>query len=276
VFDAPDWLTSLQAQYRMRRLEHDFVSAASASVRRFAREAPSDPERFCTWFSRLDQLRSNTTDQLFARLANDASEGQLRWYLQQHVVAEAGFSELSALAQQKLAQSGSGLSNTLFNTVAGDPLACLGQTLADAQAREDSVWEALALSNLVVAFAANRRYVYHAAGALAVVELTAPQQREALEQGLARLGLSTDLLPFDFGLPQSWSWCNDVLPALVAQDPTAASQIAEGALSRLAASARYCERCQRELDEMRESVDRLCPPLSIQGGGPEAELSYAN
>jgi hypothetical protein len=276
VFDAPDWLTSLQAQYRMRRLENDFVGAASASVRRFAREAPSDPERFCAWFSRLDQLRSNTTDRLFERLASDASQSQLRWYLEQHAVAEAGFSELSALTQQKLTPSDSTASHAPFDAVSGDPLACLGQTLGDAQAREDTVWEALAVSNLMVALAANRRYAYHAAGALAVVELMAPKQRAAIEQGLARFGLSSDLLPFDFGTPQNWSWCTDVLPALVAQDPSAASQIAEGALSRLAASARYCERCHGELDQIRESVEPLRSPMLIQGGAPEPDVWYAN
>lgn len=274
VFDAPDWLTSLQAQYRMRRLEQDFVGAASASVRRFAREAPSDPERFSVWFARLDQLRSSTTDALFTRLANDASPEQLRWYLEQHAVAETGFSELSALVQQKLTPQ-----QAESSCHGGDPLACLGQMLSDAEGREDTVWEALAVSNLMVALTANRRYAYHAAGALAAVELTAPTQREALEQGLTRLGLHGDVsaLPSDFGTPRSWTWCNDVLPALVAQDPSAASQIAEGALCRLAASARYSERCNRELDQLREALESRCPPLLIQANVNEAgEAWYAN
>jgi Iron-containing redox enzyme len=284
VFDAPDWLTSLQAQYRMRRLEHDFASAASASVRAFAREAPSDPERFSTWFAHLDQLSSSTTDRLFARLANEASPEQLRWYLEQHAVAEAGFSELSVLAQHKLAprdRPGNGATTHALDafgaTTHGDPLACLGQALTFVEVRESTVWEALAVSNLLVALAANRRYAYHAAGALAAIELTAPIQRAAIERGLCRVGLPSSLLPVELGANHSWSWCNDVLPALVAQDPSAASQIAEGALSRLAAAARCFERCHRELDQLQESLETLRPPRLVPVGPvSEGEASYAN
>jgi hypothetical protein len=272
VFDAPDWLTSLQAQYRMRRLEHDFVGAASASVRRFAREAPSDPERFSAWFARLEQLSPSTTTALFSRLANDASPSQLRWYLDQHAVAESAFAELSALTQHKLAPRAADGTTAHYASGGGDPLACLGQALAFVQPREDTVWEALAVSNLMVALAANRRYAYHSAGALAATELAAPNQRASIEYGLGRTGLASDLLQLDFG-NQGWTWCNDV----VAQDPSAASQIAEGALSRLSAAARYFERCRRELDQIQEPMESLCPPLMLPvGNSPEAEASYAN
>lgn len=274
VFDAPDWLTSLQAQYRMQRLEHDFVGAATASVRRFAREAPSDPERFSSWFSRLDQLRSGKTDALFARLADAASQAQLRWYLEQHAVAEAGFAELSALAQEKLTRDDGNASTVPLATLTkGDALACLGHALAFVHAREGVVWEALAVSNLMVAFAANRRFSYHAAGALAVAELAGGPQRGAIERGLRRLGLPAELAPAAHE-HLAWSWCNDALPALVAADPAAASQIAEGALSRLAASARYHERCQRDLDGIPESLETLCPPEMLIP--PSAEIAYAS
>jgi hypothetical protein len=287
VFDAPDWLTSLQAQYRMRRLEHDFASAASASVRTFAREAPSDPERFSTWFAQLDQLSSSTTDRLFMRLANEASPEQLRWYLEQHAVAEAGFSELSVLTQQKLAPrdrhadgAATRISDAFGATMNGDPLACLGQALTFVQIRESTVWEAVAVSNLMVALAANRRYAYHAAGALAAIDLTSPTQRASIERGLARVGLPSDLLPFELGADRAnrnWSWCNDVLPALVTQDPSAASQIAEGALSRLAAAARCFERCHRELDQLQDSLETLhSPRLLPVSPVSETEASYAN
>jgi hypothetical protein len=281
VFDAPDWLTSLQAQYRMRRLEHDFVGAASASVRGFAREAPSHPERFSAWFARLDQLSSSTTDALFARLANDASAEQLSFFLEQFAVTDACFAELSALTQHRLApreHSGPAVTHHFgsFTAAAGsDPLACLGQALALAQASEQAVWEALAVSNLMVAFAANRRFTYHSAGALAVIELTAPQQRAALERGLVRLGMPDALLPAAPVAGHDWRWCEDVLPALIAQDPSAASLIAEGALSRLAAGARCFERCLRELDRIQESVGAMCQPMLLPVV-PEADAAYAN
>jgi hypothetical protein len=281
VFDAPDWLTSLQAQYRMRRLESDFVGAASASVRRFAREAPSHPERFSVWFSRLDQLRSSTTDALFARLAGDASAEQLRFFLEQSAVADACFAELSALTLQRLAPceqpdvSDAHRAGPLAAAIGSDPLARLGSALTFAAVGEDTVWEALAVSNLMVAFAANRRFAYHAAGALAVVELTAPKQRDAIERGFERLGLPNDRLPADPSALHAWRWCEDVLPALVAQDPSAASSIAEGALSRLAAAARCFERCQRELDRIAAAATEACPPIMLPVV-PETEAVYAN
>jgi hypothetical protein len=279
-FDAPDWLTSLQAQYRMRRLEHDFVGAASASVRGFAREAPSHPERFTAWFAQLDQLRSSTTDALFARLANDASARQLQFYLAQAAIADSCFAELSAVVHHKLtsgahAELAVGQHAGSFAANGSDPLACLGQALSLAQGGDQTVWEAIAVSNLMVAFAANRRFTYHSAGALAVIELTATQQRAALECGLSRLGMPFSLLPAAPAAAHGWRWCEDVLPALVAQDPSAASLIAEGALSRLAAGARCFERCHRELDRIHESLGTICQPMLLPVV-PEADAAYAN
>jgi Iron-containing redox enzyme len=278
MFDAPDWLTSLQAQYRMRRLESDFASAATASVRRFAREAPSQPERFSAWFSRLEHLRSSTTDALFARLADHATAGQLQFFLDQWAVADACFAELSALTQSTLATRGSEDLPERRGMIAAangsDPLALLGSALTSAAGSQDTVWEALAVSNLMVAFAANRRFAYHAAGALAVVELTAAKLRAAIERGLARLALPSDRLPEPPEV-HGWRWCEDVLPALVAQDPSAASSIAEGALSRVAAAARCFERCQRELDRIAAEAPRVCPPIMLPVA-PEADAMYAN
>ena len=39
---------------------------------------------------------------------------------------------------------------------------------------ETTVWEALALGNMMIGLAANRYYAYQAIGALGVIELTAP------------------------------------------------------------------------------------------------------
>jgi hypothetical protein len=275
VFDAPDWLTSLQAQYRMRRLEHDFVGAASASVRAFAREAPSDPERFSAWFARLEQLSSHTTDALFTRLAHEASAAQLRWFVGQYSFAQAGFRELSAVVQRKLTPGARVQADVEAGAFASDPLACLGQTLASASS-EDTVWEALAVSNLMVALAANRRYAYHAAGALAAAELTASRERAPIECGFARLGLY-DLALESPNAGRGWTWLRDGIPALVAQDPGTASQIAEGALSRLAATARCFERCHRELDQICESFGAACPQRMLSGGAsPDVDAAYAN
>src|SRR3954468_23467482 len=56
---------------------------------------------------------------------------------------------------------------------------------------EDTVWESLALSNLMVALAANRRYAYQAVGALGVIEMNAPDRVGRVNEGLKRLGDTT-------------------------------------------------------------------------------------
>jgi hypothetical protein len=92
---------------------------------------------------------------------------------------------------------------------------------------------------------------------------------------LARLGLPNELLPPDPSALHSWCWSEDVVPALVAQDPSVASAIAEGALSRLAAAARCFERCHRELDRIPAAPAEACPPMMLPVG-LEADALYAN
>jgi hypothetical protein len=122
------------------------------------------------------------------------------------------------------------------------------------------VAESLALGNLMVAFAMNRRYAYQSIGALGVIELTAPWRAAHVNRGLKRLGFGGEArryfaLHATLDVKHSAAWNREVLRPLVAETPEAAAAIAEGALLRLMAGADCFERYRLELriDVRRES-----------------------
>src|SRR5262249_19967631 len=106
----------------------------------------------------------------------------------------------------------------------------------------DTVWEALAVSNLLSGLASNRRYTWHAMGALAVAELAARDRAGPVERALRRLGIAsharTDLQP---------ARVSEALVALLEEDPEHAPYLAEGALLRLRAGLRCVRRYRSEL-----------------------------
>ncbi len=116
-------------------------------------------------------------------------------------------------------------------------------------------WESLALANLMAALASDRRWVWHAVGALGVVELTAPGRAALVNDALKRIELDGSARRY-FALhatldkKHSASWNREVIAPLVADDPTGerAQGIAEGALMRLVAGARCFDRYRRELE----------------------------
>jgi hypothetical protein len=117
----------------------------------------------------------------------------------------------------------------------------------------DIVWEALALGNVMIALAMNRRLTYQSIGALGVIELTAPGRAEHVNAGLKRLGVDGAArryyaLHATLDKKHSAAWNAEVLRPLVSSDPDCAHAIAEGALLRLSAGARCFDRYRRELD----------------------------
>lgn len=113
------------------------------------------------------------------------------------------------------------------------------------------VWEALALGNLMMAMAYNRRYAYHSVGALGVIELTSPTRVGYVATGLQRLGVSKQgymyfSLHASVDVRHSRDWNREVLYSLVEEDPEIAVALAEGALMRLNAGARCFARYRRE------------------------------
>jgi hypothetical protein len=117
---------------------------------------------------------------------------------------------------------------------------------------EETVWQALALGNLMLALALDRRYAYHSVGALGVIELTAPGRVAQVDRGLARLGIPEAprryfTLHATLDVKHSAAWNREIVRPLVAAEPRAAQALAEGALMRLRAGARCFERYRAEL-----------------------------
>jgi hypothetical protein len=115
---------------------------------------------------------------------------------------------------------------------------------------ETVIPEALALGNLMVALAHNRRYAFHSIGALGVIEMTAPARAGSVDRALRRLGVPGKqrhyfALHAVLDVKHSETWNREVLRPLVTEDPRRARAIAEGAVLRLWHGAR-CFECYRQ------------------------------
>ena len=246
---------------RLRALEAAFVESERAAVAARAMEAPRTPDAFVRWFEELRETGPGQGDPLFPWLAQTASLAEMKWFLAQEVAGEAGFDDLLALTQVKMpVQAKLELARNYWDEMGrGRPSAMHGPLLSDlARALgvnadpEKTVWESLALANLMVALALDRRYAYHSIGALGAIELTAPGRVAQVDRGLARLGVPKAArryftLHATLDLKHSEAWNREVLRSLVAREPRAAQAIAEGALMRLRAGARCFDRYRREL-----------------------------
>ena len=229
-----DWDEHASLEMRLLRLEGAFVERERALVAERAAEAPEDADGFVAWFEELKQTGPGQGDVLFPWLATEAPLEPFRWFLTQEVAGEAGFDDLVALTQVKMPtraklelarnywdEMGRGREDAMH----GPMLAGLAESLRLRPTDEDTVWEAHALANLLVAFAANRRYAYHAVGALGVVELTAPGRSACVNEGLKRLGFGMPVRRYyavhsTLDVKHSEAWNREVLRPLVAEDPS--------------------------------------------------------
>jgi hypothetical protein len=244
------WREEISAELEPRLLEGDVVETALAEV------AAGDPAAFLRWFEDLRNTGPGQGDRLFPWLAERASLQEMRWFLAQEVAGEAGFDDLVALTQLKLPvrpklelarnywdEMGRGHEHAMH----GPMLGRLAQALDVTAPIESTVWEALALANLLVALAMNRRYAFHSIGALGAIEMTAPGRVGLVDRGLERLGVTKDArvyfaLHATIDLQHSEAWNREVIAPLVEGNPAAARAIAEGALLRLRAGARCFDR----------------------------------
>jgi hypothetical protein len=255
------WREELRDEAMLRELEGDFVESERSAVAERARTAPSDPESFLRWFEDLRETGPGQGDPLFPWLQARASLAEMRWFLEQEVAGEAGFDDLVALVQVKMPvraklelarnywdEMGRGSERAMHGPLLGNLARVLDVDGDPARV----VWEANALANLLVALAANRRYAYHAIGALGAIEMTAPGRVVQVDKGLARLGVAPGArryfsLHAVVDLRHSASWNAEVIEPLVAAEPRAARAIAEGALMRLQAGARCYARYRERL-----------------------------
>ena len=257
---ASSWREDLREEALLRELEGEFVEAERARVAERARAVPCDPDGFVRWFESLRDSGPGQGDALFPWLRARASLAQMRWFLEQEVAGEAGFDDLVALTQVKFpVQPKLELARNYWDEMGRGRERAMHGPLLGVLARELGVdgdagrvvWEANALANLLVALAANRRYAYHAVGALGVIEMTAPTRVAHVDAGLARLGVAPNArryfsLHAVVDLRHSAAWNAEVIRPLVAAEPRAARAIAEGALLRLEAGARCFARYREQ------------------------------
>ena len=252
----PGWREDVAAELELRMLEGDFVEHERTAIAAQAGEAPTDPAAFLAWFEGLRRTGPGQGDPLFPWLASSATLPQMRWFLGQEVAGEAGFDDLVALTQLKLPagpklelarnywdEMGRGHERAMH----GPMLGRVAQALEVEASIDGTVWESLALANLLIALAMNRRYAYHSIGALGAIEMTAPGRVGLVDQGLERLAVAKEArvyfaLHATIDLQHSEAWNREVIAPLVEGEPAVARAIAEGALLRLRAGARCFER----------------------------------
>lgn len=263
--EAAEWERSLRREFDVRRIEHQFVESERAEIASVVANVPRDPKAFVAWFESLELVGPGQHDPLFPWLADSATYEQMCWFLSQEMAGEAGFDDLVALTQVKLParpklemarnywdEMGQGTAGGMHGPMLGRLAGALH--LHD---HGDTVWEALALGNLMVALATERHYAYQSVGALGVIELTAPGRAKLVNAGLKRLGIRGAARQYfalhaTLDIRHSAAWNEEVLAPLVAETPEAAPCIAEGALLRLRAGARCFERYRRELWSVQE------------------------
>jgi hypothetical protein len=255
-----EWSEARREEQSLLLLEAFFIERERRAVADAVRGVPCEAHAFVSWFEELREVGPGQGDPLFPWLATEATYENMRWFLLQEVAGEAGFEDLVALTQIKMPvgpklelarnfwdEMGRGNEDGMH----GPMLGRLAQAMAVTAEPETTVWEALALGNMMVGLAANRYYAYQSIGALGVIELTAPGRAAFVAQGLRRLGLDGKArlyfeLHSTLDVRHSEAWNREVLAPLVAENPEVAVAIAEGALLRLRAGARCFQRYRSE------------------------------
>jgi hypothetical protein len=260
TYDRIQWRDTLAKESERRVLEDEFLETAREEIAERAATAPGDHNAFLSWFLELRAIGPGQHDPLFDWLESQATLAQFRWFLSQEVAGEAGFDDLVALAQLKMPtqcklelarnywdEMGRGMETAMHGPMLGR-LA----SIFELDREGPPVWEALALGNLLAGLAFNRRYAYHALGALGAVELTAPDRSRLVNLGLKRLRVPANdrqyyALHATVDIKHSAAWNAEIIVPLVREDPSCATAIAEGALMRLKAGERCFARYKREL-----------------------------
>lgn len=248
----PDWAEEVQQQAHFALLEGRFLETERRAAASLCAGLPEDPDDFLTWFEGLAESGPGQHDPLFEWLATRAPLSDMRWFLTQDVAAEAGFEDLVAHAQVRMPSAAKlEMARNYWDEMGrgrevgmhGPMLAATSTTLGLLPEVEATVWEALALANLMTGLACNRRYAYHAIGALGAVELTTPARARLIDKGLRRLDVpararSYFTLHGRVDASHARTWNREVIRPLIVANPRLRTAIAEGALMRLNAGAR--------------------------------------
>lgn len=260
-YDDDAWSAGLREEIEVRMLEEQLMRREIGSLASRLEALPTDPDAFMQWFESLRDNGPGQNDALFDWLRDEASLDPMRWFLRQEVAGEAGFDDLVALTQLRFpVRPKLEMASNYWDEMGrgheagmhGPMLDRTTQALDLKPSVQATVWESLALANLMVAMAANRRYAYHSVGALGVIEMTAPGRVSKVNDGLRRLGIAAPARSYfqlhaGLDVKHSEAWNREVIRPIVEADPNAARPLAEGALLRLAAGARCFRRYRLEL-----------------------------
>jgi hypothetical protein len=247
---------------RVACAEIDFIEAQRKTIAPLVADVPSDTNGFIDWFEALKQTGPGQGDPLFPWLATQADAEQMKWFLLQEVAGEAGFDDLLAMTQVKMpVQAKLEMARNFWDEMGrgrekamhGPMLERLANYFELAPTPDKVVAESLALGNTMIALARHRRYAFHSAGALGVIEMTAPTRAGYVDQGLRRLNIPPKkrhyfALHAVLDVRHSEEWNREVLRPLVAEDPRRARAIAEGAVMRLWHGARSFDRYRQEFN----------------------------
>lgn len=255
------WAKDLAEDHRMLWLEGAWIEDFREQIRHEALAAPTTPEGFKAWFEALKAVGPGQFDPLFDWLSRDAGLADMKWFLTQEAAGEAGFDDLVAMTQIKLpTQPKLELARNYWDEMGrghvggmhGPMLERVVETLGLDPQIDTTLWESLALANTMTALASSRRYAWQSVGALGVVELTAPTRVAKVAQGLKRLGQPPVVRKYfelhaHLDVEHARAWIDNALIPAVAEDPSRAPLIAEGALMRLTCGQRCFEAYRREL-----------------------------
>ena len=251
-----NWIETIEQNAETFVKEGHFVERERQHVQQYIVHMPTDATAFMQWFNNLKHEAPGQGDELFPWLASTATLEQMRWFLQQEAAGEAGFDDMVAMTQVKLPpqaklemarnywdEMGRGHLNSMHGLM-------LERTINDLKLTptiQDTIWESLALANLMMALSTNRRYAYQSIGALGAIEMTAPGRVGFVNDGLKRLNVNFETRKYfqlhaTLDVKHSQAWNSEVIFSLVNSNPGTAKPIAEGALMRLCSGARTYEK----------------------------------
>jgi len=247
---------ALKQEHAVANAEVAFIEGQRKMLQPLTADIPSETNAFMAWYERLKEMGPGQGDPLFPWLAASASAEQMKWFLHQEVAGEAGFDDLLAMTQVKMSvQAKLEMARNFWDEMGrgrekgmhGPMLERLASYFDVAPTPETVLPESLALGNTMIALARHRRYAYHSAGALGVIEMTAPTRAGYVDRGLRRLKIPPKkrhyfALHAVLDVKHSHEWNREVLRSLVAADPRRARAIGEGAVMRLWHGARSFER----------------------------------
>ncbi len=258
--DVVDWQQQLRQEHDLRVVEGHVLESERSRIAAIAKQAPTQPRELVDWLEALREPAELHSHALFSWLARSADHSELTWFLVQELTSPETPEDLFALAQLQLPwRSKLEIGRCYWDEMGQGYAAAMRSRILDnfthdlhVDATHPLVWEELARSNLMLGLCSNRRYGYHALGALGAVELTMGSPARLVAEGLSRLGYSVEASAYfasraKLAKLRSHAWNQDVILPLVAQDARCARAIAEGALMRIASANRCFERYARQL-----------------------------